>query len=384
MSRVAIKKEVLHWAIDRSGRTLADLQSRFPKIEEWSEGETMPTLRQLELLAKTTSTPLGYLFLDKPPKERMPIPHFRTGEGESRSRPSPDLLETIQIMQRRQAWMRDYMIDQGQDQISFIRSARVNQRPQSVAQRIRDTLGFDESWAAQCRTWTEALRTLRETMEHKTGIMVVVNSVVGNNTHRKLNVDEFRGFVLVDSYAPLVFVNGADGKAAQMFTLAHELAHLVFGSSAAFDLRNLQPADNTTEQACNRVAAEFLVSEHELRRVWPSVRRDEEPFQKIARQFKVSALVAARRALDLELINRVTFLEFYDDYLVDERRTATRRADGGDFYLTQNLRVGRRFANAVIRATREGKLLYSDAYSLTSLYGKTFESYASSLEAKGY
>jgi Zn-dependent peptidase ImmA (M78 family) len=176
-----------------------------------------------------------------------------------------------------------------------------------------------------------------------------------------------------------MFVNGADGTAAQMFTLAHELAHVFFGSSAAFDLRQMLPADEPTETACDRVAAEFLVPERELRRVWPSVRNDLGPFQSIARRFKVSVLVAARRALDLSLINKKAFFEFYDDYQTDERRRRQKK-DGGDFYANQNLRVGRRFGSAVIRAAREGKLLYSEAYQLTGLYGETFERYAASLD----
>ncbi|GIV50096.1 MAG: hypothetical protein KatS3mg038_0617 [Candidatus Kapaibacterium sp.] len=126
------------------------------------------------------------------------------------------------------------------------------------------------------------------------GILVVTSGVVGNNTQRKLSVEEFRGFVLVDEYAPLVFINSADGKAAQMFTLAHELAHVWVGESAAFDLRNLQPATNKLEQTCNRIAAEFLVPENSLRAFWSKAQQDPRPFQAIARHFKVSEIVAAR------------------------------------------------------------------------------------------
>jgi Zn-dependent peptidase ImmA (M78 family) len=215
------------------------------------------------------------------------------------------------------------------------------------------------------------------------GIIVVVNGIVGNNTHRKLDTEEFRGFVMMDDIAPLVFVNGADGKAAQMFTLAHELAHVFFGSSAAFDLREMFPASDPMEQACNRVAAEFLVPEQQIRQIWPSIRSNSERFQLLAREFKISALVAARRALDLGLIVKKEFLTFYNDYLNDERRKSIKRSDGGDFYATQNLRIGRRFASAVVRAAKEGNLLYSEAYRLTGLYGKTFDRYAASLGMGG-
>lgn len=379
MSRVAVSRDVLRWAVDRSGLTFDSIQRKFPKIRQWEAGESQPTLRQLESLARATLTPLGFFFLPVPPEERLPIPHFRTLDGESPSRPGPDLIHTVQTMQRRQAWMREFLAEQGQGRLPFVGSARPDESLRVVADRIRRTLEFEAGWAARQPTWTDALRILREAM-NTAGILVIVNGIVGNNTHRKLDPGEFRGFVLVDEYAPLVFVNGADGKAAQMFTLAHELAHVLFGSSAAFDLRDMQPADDPTEQACNRVAAEFLVPESELRRLWPSVQSDPEPFQAIARQFKVSVLVAARRALDLDLIRKTQFLDFYRAYQEDERRVAARRPEGGDFYATQNARVGRRFASAVGRAVKEGQLLYSEAYRLTGLYGRAFDQYVASLD----
>lgn len=380
MSRVAVNEPVLRWALERSGQTLATLERKFPKIRQWRTGQTQPTLRQLEALSKATLTPLGFFFLPTPPEERLPIPHFRTMNGGSPSRPSPDLLHTVQTMQRRQAWMREFLIEQGQEPVPFVQSARVEEEPQSVSERISHTLGLGQGWAAEQSTWTEALRLLRDFMEGA-GILVVANGVVGNNTHRALDPGEFRGFVLVDQYAPLVFVNGADGKAAQMFTLAHELAHVWFGSSAAFDLRELQPANDRTEQACNKVAAEFLVPEIALRKLWPSVHQAPEPFQQVARHFKVSVLVAARRTLDLGLIRKSAFLDFYRAYQEDERRIASQRPEGGDFYATQNARIGRQFAHAVSRAVKEGQLLYSEAYRLTGLYGKAFERYISGFKS---
>jgi Zn-dependent peptidase ImmA (M78 family) len=383
VSKVAVSINLLNWALERSGHTLADLERRFPKAEDWFAGEDQPTLRQLESLAKLTLTPLGYFFLEEPPEEKLPVPHFRTlGDREMWEGPSPELLQTIQTAQQRQAWMREFLTDQGQEPLPFVGSAPTDATPTYVGQSIRDTLGLPKRWAADQSTWTNALRFLRERMEEK-GIWVVVNGIVGNNTHRKLDVDEFRGFVLVDDYAPLLFVNGADGKAAQMFTIAHELAHVFFGSSAAFDLREMQPASNPTEQACNKAAAEFLVPEEEIRRIWPSAKDDPEPFQVIARQFKISALVGARRALDLGLIGKHDFLSFYETYQKDERRKAATREEGGDFYATQTVRLGQRFARAVVRAAKEGKILYSDAYRLTGLHGKTFSEFAKSIGFRG-
>jgi Zn-dependent peptidase ImmA (M78 family) len=385
MSRVAIKEIVLRWAMERAGMTIDTLERKYPNINEWATGTSQPTLKQLEGFAKTTHTPLGFFFLPFPPDERLPIPHFRTSGNEIQERPTPALLETVHAMELRQAWMREFLIEQGQEPLRFVKSATPDAKPALVANRIRQALNLNEDWANKEKSWTDALSAMRKAME-AAGILVAVNGIVGNNTHWKLDPGEFRGFVLVDDYAPLVFVNGSDGKAAQMFTLAHELAHVFFGSSAAFDLREMQPADDPMEQACNRVAAELLLPEQTMRSAWPSAKNEQEPFQIIARQFKVSVIVAARRALDLGLIQKKDFFDFYQKYLADERRTVSRNREkegGGDFYLNQNLRVGKRFASAVARATLEGKLLYSEAYNLTGLYGKTFDRYVDSLKIGG-
>jgi Zn-dependent peptidase ImmA (M78 family) len=186
--------------------------------------------------------------------------------------------------------------------------------------------------------------------------------------------------VLTDEYAPLIFVNGADGKAAQMFTLAHELAHIWIGQAAVFNLRDMQPAPDPTERFCNAAAAEFLIPEPELRKEWEEARSHAERFQFLARRFKVSELVAARRALDLSLITREAFFSFYNEYREDERRRSAVQS-GGNFYATQNSRIGRSFAESVARAVREGRLLYRDAFDLTGLRGATFDRYIASLEA---
>jgi len=378
MNRVAVRPELFRWARERSGLKADALAERFPKYAAWESGEALPTLRQLEELAKKTLTPLGYFFLPEPPEDKLPIPDFRTVKDEPLRRPSPNLLETVQTMQRRQGWMRDFLVEQGENPLPFVGSSTLAAEPTQAAASIREVLGRKREWASQHPTWTDALRALRAAIE-EAGILLAINGVVGNNVHRGLDTKEFRGFVLVDEYAPLIFVNGADAKAAQMFTLAHELAHVWLGRGGVFNLEALQPADDDVEKFCNRVAAEFLIPARELNACWSGAAQTPEPFQTLARRFKVSPLVAARRALDLGLIDKTDFFEFYEEYQKDERRKASQRPAGGDFYATQEARLGRRFANAVIRAAKEGRLLYRDAYHLTGLYGETFDRYAKAL-----
>lgn len=378
--RVDVKPGLLRWARERARLEPGTLEKRFPRLHEWEAGTAKPTLRQLEAFADATAAPLGYMFLPEPPEEPLPIPDFRTLGDKPIRRPSANLLDTIFDMQRRQAWLRDERIEEGQSALAFVGSATPEAVPARIAVAMRRTLQVAAGWADLHGTWSDALRALRDRAE-LAGIVVVINGVVGNNTHRKLDPDEFRGFVLPDEYAPFVFVNGADAKGAQMFTLAHELAHLWIGQAGVFDLRDMQPATDPLERFCNAVAAEFLIPEEELRRAWSEISGNPQPFGALARRFKVSELVAARRALDARLISRDTFFDFYNAYQAEERRRAARQPSGGNFYATQNFRVGRVFAEAVARAAKEGRLLYRDAFELTGLRGATFDRYIATLEA---
>lgn len=378
MAKVRVSPKVLKWALSRSGIGISDLEPKLKNIRELVSGTEQPTFSQLEFIARRTDTPLGYLLLDEPPKQEIPIPYYRTLQDDEYLEPSPELLDTIYDMQLRQSWLREFLLDTDCEPLSFVGAMTPDSSPAKTAKFMNQVLGFTEAWSIDCSSWEDAFRLLRESME-TAGITVVVNGVVGNNTRRRLKVEEFRGFVLVDEYAPLAFVNGSDAKAAQMFTLAHELAHVCYGSSAAFDLREIRPSDVPIEQSCNEAAAEFLVPASRLLETWTTVSEIEKPFQTLARLFKVSELVAARRTLDLGLISKSEFFAFYRAYRArDHRKTSTGKS-GGNFYATQNMRVGRKFASSVILAVKSEKLLYQDAYRLTGLNGKTFQRYAESL-----
>ena len=375
--RVPVNTQVLDWAVDRSRRREV-LEHKFEKLSEWRQGLLLPTFKQLQEFAKAAAVPFGYLLLQQPPNEQLPVANFRTLAGESRQGFSPELIDTIQTMQRRQLWMREYLIAEGHDRLPFVGSMRSADDPARIASQIRSVLGIDERWASTQPNWSKALRAMIRHVE-RAGIMVMSNGIVENNTHRNIDPEEFRGFVLTDEYAPLVFLNGADGKAAQMFTLAHELAHIWLGISAAFDLRDLQPAGNETEQACNRIAAEFLVPSTAVREAWPEVSGNEQAYQLLARRFKVSEIVVARRLLDLALIDREAFLRFYRNWQSDELRLARKLKDdegGGNFYANQNIRIGHLFGDMLTRSVQAGTTLYSDAWQLAGLKKNTFQEYA--------
>ena len=373
--QITLEPKVLRWARERvrlePEQLARKVQVKPERVREWEESGRI-SVAQADKLAHHTHTPLGFLYLPNPPEDRLPIPDFRARRDNRPTRPSPDLLETVYLMRRRQAWMRDEVIEEGGDPLSFVGAFKGNEDPKLVAAAMRDALQLQQDWASSQSTWADALSHLREQTD-RAGALVVFSGIVGNNTHRKLDTDEFQGFALVDEFAPLVFVNSADFQAAQMFTLAHELAHLLVGESGVTSFDDHQAPAHETEQSCNRVAAEFLAPEEEFRAFWPAAKKATNRYQAIARRFKVSTLVAARRALDLNLIDLATFLDFYEESKATVWLRKRPTSAGGDFWNTQRWRIGPRFAAAVARATKEGRLLYREAYSLTGLRGDTFE-----------
>jgi hypothetical protein len=245
MTTIAASVPVLHWAAHRARLNDADLTARFKKWPSWLTGDAQPTLKQLEDFARLTHTAIGYFFLPQPPALALPVPDFRTLRDEVLAEPSSDLLDTLYLCQQRQDWYRDHARMHGLPAAPFVGSATALEAPGVVAQRLRETLGVSAEERRQMPTWTDALRQLIAKAEDA-GVMVMVSSVVGSNSHRKLDVGEFRGFALADSLAPLIFMNGADSKAAQMFTLAHELAHLWLGATGVSDTQAGQVPEQKT------------------------------------------------------------------------------------------------------------------------------------------
>ncbi|RZK01715.1 MAG: ImmA/IrrE family metallo-endopeptidase [Flavobacterium sp.] len=368
-TEVNINPGMYTWAIARAGYDIGDFAAKFPKIQDWLEDKKKPTVKQLEAFSKKVYLPFGYLFLPEPPQESLPIPYFRTNGNRAES-VSINVFDTISLMQRRQDWLRDYLRENDFSSIPFVGRFNETSDYLQIVEDIRKTLNLQHEWASAFKTWQETLEHLTLKIE-EVGINVVFNGVVENNTSRPIKVDECRGFVLADEYAPFMFINNSDGKAAQMFTIVHELAHIWTGQSAGFDFRQLQPANDPLELLCDKVAAEFLVPANSLSTFW----RLKPNINASARHFKVSEIVIARRALDLGFISKKDFYSFYEDYSNREIQKKEHQGDGGNFYATARKRLGLNFAAHVNQAVKSGSLLYRDAYRLTSLKGDTFQTF---------
>ncbi len=359
--RVSIKPKLIQWACERIDAAPEIIESRFPQLEKWQTEKSKPTMKQLEDFAHYTKTPIGYFFLPEPPVIKVPIADFRTSDNEFLHRPSPDLIETIYICQQRQEWYKNFLRSNQEEPLSFVGSVTTRDDVIKVANTIRKHIKFDLEERSNIPTWLEALRRFIELVD-ASGILVMCNGVVQNNNTRKLIPYEFRGFALSDKMAPLIFINGSDTKAAQMFTLAHELAHIWLAETGISDSIPSKLPANKTEQWCNQIAAEILVPLELVSQLYNKDEKMHNQLKQLAYRFKVSTLVIIRRIYDAGFISKSEFETEYQNEL--KQILSAKKGSGGDFYLTQAIRIGKRFARALIANTLEGQTLYRDAYKM--------------------
>lgn len=360
-----INLELLKWAYIRAGYKDEEAIEAFPLLEKWLSKEQQPTLNQLKKFANKFFVPFGYLFLQDHPKESIPFPMFRGGANLSEHF-DLNVYDTIMSIRSRQEWLEDYINYNEIEQCKLVGSVKLSTPIYKTVSLLRDTLKLDQRWALEVDNVRTAINKLTLYLE-QVNIFVTFNGVVGNNTHRKLKVSECRGFALVNKAAPYIFVNNDDSKCAQMFTLIHEVTHIMLGISAGHAGEDIVSiSNNQAETYCDKVAAEFLVPETVLRDIWKNNIKD------AANKLKVSEIVVARRAHEVHLLSDSAYKAFWNEYSHRTIYINKKKSSGGDFYLTSVKRVGKLFAIHVRNAVNNRQLNYTDAYRLTGLYGNTY------------
>jgi Zn-dependent peptidase ImmA (M78 family) len=375
MSQAIINPEILSWARQRAGLdtpTLArKLNIREDKLISWENGDIFPTFKQAQNFALNTYIPFGYLFLKNPPKDDLPIPDLRTVGDHGSKGLSINLRDIIQEVIRRQLWYQEYLSEIDAKPIEVVGSFSVNAPVKAIVTDMKAHLGFS-TWPDR-GSWEDYMRLLVTRIE-SIGILVMRSGMVGSNTHRLLNVDEFRGFAISDHLAPVIFINTADCPEARLFTLIHELTHIWLGESGVSDAAPQNPRQ--LEHYCNSVAAEFLAPEEEFNVFWKS---DTESWKTnlalLSDHFNVSQWVIARRALELKLITSNEYWAYANKVQADYK---AREKDGTPTYSRiQTSKVSKRLARAVASEALSGRMLLRDAWQLIGIKPNKLAAYAS-------
>lgn len=385
MAKALINKHMIEWALQRSGISVEALAERVgvtaTSVEAWTTGETLPTFKQAQKFATTLGVPFGYLYLDTPPLEEMPVADFRTVRGQH-ARFELNTKSLLKDIAFKYDWYKEYREQNGNEPLRFMRRFNLGSDAKAVAADMASVL-FEEEQRPRSGNFEDYLRYLINRAE-AVGIWVMRTGIVGSNTHRPLSVTDFRGLAIADPVVPLIFINGQDSTAAQIFTFAHELAHIWIGESGIsnvdFELR-AEPIRGKAEVFSNRVAAEFLTPEDEFRQFWSEKLALDEQVDSLASRFRVSRIVVARRARDLLLTSDEVYQEFQSKEVAYWSRIRAARRSGGDYYRTVPARNGKLFTRAVLQEAKKGTMLLREAGALLGVKPSKLSEIYSRLEA---
>ena len=374
---VNIQPTILDWVykqidVDQVGVDLME------KISQWIAGTKTPTFGQVQALSRKSRIPLGYFFLSTPPEEDLSLLEFRTVDSLELVNPSRDLIDTMNEMSEIQDWMKAYRQEQGYGESLIVGSGKTIGDPMQLASKIREFLEIDIDWQTDLNDTRDAFNYIRDKAE-ECGIVVMVNGIVGNNTHRPLKINEFRAFAIADKIAPLIFINGVDSLGAKLFSLLHEIAHIAIGKNDLFNDRHGESV-HPLEIICNKVAAEILVPRERFLKKWEESEGDpEEIINALAKQFLCSTTVIARQALECGKIQRDLYKTIANRAIESYIEDKEKRSSGGDYYNTKESKLDKVFVRAICESINSGRLSYTEAYRLTNTSRKTFDKIARDL-----
>jgi Zn-dependent peptidase ImmA (M78 family) len=290
---------------------------------------------------------------------------------------SPELVLLIRQAQARQEWLREFLIQEGEERIDFIGSATLHTPPVELANAIRGHFSITPRDQMDCDDRRAALNLWIEKAEQ-----------AGINVCRQGGIDskEVRGFALSDDYAPFVFINSKDALAAQLFTLLHEVAHLALNESGISNLEGLEGREHSDtmriEIYCNRGAGEVLIERDAFDQTWGDIAPQmslEEKIEVTARRIKVSEEAIARRLLEMQIIVEAQYKELRNKYLLRwEMLDAGARSSSGFPHpnLLRVLRNGRAYTRTVLSAYQGGAISGEDASHLIGSKIQQFPSLA--------
>jgi Zn-dependent peptidase ImmA (M78 family)/transcriptional regulator with XRE-family HTH domain len=371
----AVQPRLLKWARETANMTSAEVAQKFKKtaeeVEDWEEGRSAPTYSQLERLAyEIYKRPLAVFFLPAPPEEPRPRSEFR-------SLPEADLAllhsQTVLLIRKGhsyQAALNELYDGRNPVPRPLFRelALRTDEPLATSAERVRSALGISLEAVRVEPGADSALKLWRRAIESK-GIFVFKDS---------FKQREISGFCLAHPQFPIILVNNSTTKTRKIFSLIHELTHLLFDRNgiSRFDdsgIDELPPHDRAVERFCNAMAAEVLVPTADFEiavREWGDNPRtaSDESFAALARRYHVSRSVVLRRFLYERRVSH----EFYLHKDREWMKQAEKTSGGGDYYNTQSAYLSEQFLRDVVSRYESRLITKSEAADLIGVKPRNF------------
>ena len=295
-----INPTIVKWARERSGYTLQEVAKSLNRdvatISNWESGAAAPTYVQLEKLADKYKRPVAMFFFPEPPQE----PDF-VNQLALRSTEIEQLDPGIRVLLR-QAYARQLSlmelnmgVNPAETKIFQDLHPQLGDSATELAQRTRAYLNISVETQASWRSVRETLENWREQVEEK-GIFVF------KAAFRDDSVD---GFCLIHEQFPVIYLNNSKSSVRQIFSLFHELAHLLLGENGI--TRGINPVSEQIEVFCNQFAAEFLVPSGDLETRFKDSLYNDAAIEALAGYYKVSRPVILLRLVNQGILTQNSY-----------------------------------------------------------------------------
>lgn len=379
-AKANITPKILKWARE-SARMSEDAASSkvsvtVNKLKEWENGESQPTIRQAETLAKAYRRPFALFFLPDIPRDFQPLQDFRKKDAKPLSTGSIFIIREIQ---QKQAWIKDVYEENKEAPLSFVGRFNLQSNPIAVANDILATLEIDPSNYKKENPIAEWI----EKAESK-GIFISRTSFI--HSRLKLDSDELQGFSIADKNAPFLFVNSDDWNAPQLFTLVHELAHIWIAASGISN--EIEPEIkhkdklHPVELFCNEVAANALMPNNLMRAFSKSTFETSHNLFRASKELGISSFTFLFRALSLNIVSLDSYRRLkreadidFKNFLLreEEKKIKQKQQKGGpDYYRLLVNKNSHLFTQVVIDAFRGGAIEPTQASSLLNTQVNNF------------
>ena len=367
---IPVNPDILRWARESMSLSLEDVAQRMNRkvseIEAWECGEASPTYIQLETLAyKIYERPIALFFFPEIPDEEAVEKSFRTLPEQELQRIPPRilyLLRRARVFQLNLAELYDGVNPASRQilrDLDFAPSVDVSE----MAHQVRNYLGID---LAEQQSWNDADDTLKRwrTVLEDHGVFVFKDSFNPPGKKKEDSVEStFSGFCLYDSDFPVIYVNNNKAKNRQIFTLFHELAHLLMHTGGVYTRQDdyieyLTGDDRLIEVLSNQFAAEFLVPSEDFRVRLVSKSIHDRSIADFAALYGVSRETILRRLLDWGRVSQQDYDEKMDQWRNERKENS---GPGGNYYLTRGAYLGEKYIEIVFSNYHKGRISVEQA-----------------------
>jgi Zn-dependent peptidase ImmA (M78 family)/transcriptional regulator with XRE-family HTH domain len=373
MAEVSVAPPVFNWARTSAGLSADELAIRLSvdttRVSAWEQGKERIPISKLRQFAQIVHRPLAAFLLSTPPVESGLPKDFRSIPGSGGPRLfTPETLLAVRKARRVQAAFAALNPEAASRTRRRLPSIRTDENPETAAAKVVGPLGFYE-WPAVPRFKTDrvALHTWRESVE-KNGVLAL---------QLPFPVDDARGFSLVDEGVPTLVLSENDSPKARVFTLFHELCHVLLRTEGICDPFSVgYGAGRSVEAFCNHFAGAALVPSEALLPELPNWQLELDDVRDLSNRFQVSSEVILRRLLILGRLKQAEHSRLVGEYraLFASKKRQRRSAMGGrDIALARVNEYGGAYVSAILDSAKRGEISASEVADLLDIRLKHLE-----------